>query len=98
MNMQAMLKQAQKLQNEMLKTQNEINEKEFIGKSSNVTMTFNGKRELLDCKIDMDSVDSEDIELLQDMILLAVNDAMKQINKETENKMGAYTNGMPGLF
>ena len=98
MNMQAMLKQAQKLQKDMLKTQEEINSKEFIGKSSSVTVKFNGKKELLDVKIDMDSIDPEDVELLQDMIMVAVNDAMKQINDETESKMGAYTSGMPGLF
>lgn len=98
MNMQAMLKQAQKLQNDMLKTQEEINNKTFIGKSSNVTVEFNGKREMLDCKIDMEAIDKDEIELLQDMLIVAVNDAMNQINKETESKMGAYTKGMPGLF
>ena len=98
MNMQAMLKQAQKLQKDMLDTQEEINNKEFIGKSSIVTVKMNGKKELLDVKIDMDKIESDDVELLQDMIIVALNDAMKQINKETESKMGKYTQGMPGLF
>ncbi len=98
MNMQAMLKQAQKLQKDMLKTQDEINSKEFIGKSSIVTVKMNGKKELLDVKIDMDKLENDDIELLQDMITVAFNDAMKQIDKETEEKMGVYTKGMPGLF
>ena len=98
MNMQAMLKQAQKLQKDMLKTQEEINSTEFIGKSSIVTVKMNGKKELLDVKIDLDNVDPDDVELLQDMIMVSINDAMKQIDKETESKMGAYTKGMPGLF
>ena len=98
MNMQAMLKQAQKLQKDMLATQEEINNKEFIGKSSIVTVKMNGKKELLDVKIDMEKIESDDVELLQDMIVVALNDAMKQIDKETESKMGKYTQGMPGLF
>ena len=98
MNMQAMLKQAQKLQKDMLATQEEINNKEFIGKSSIVTVKMNGKRELLDVKIDIEQIEADDVELLQDMITVAFNDAMKQIDKETESKMGKYTRGMPGLF
>ena len=98
MNMQAMLKQAQKLQKDMLATQEEINNKEFIGKSSIVTIKMNGKKEILDVKIDMAAIEVDDVELLQDMITVAFNDAMKQINKETESKMGKYTQGMPGLF
>ena len=98
MNMQAMLKQAQKLQKDMLATQEEINNKEFTGKSSIVTVKMNGKKELLDVKIDMDAIEADDVELLQDMITVAFNDAMKQIDKETESKMGKYTQGMPGLF
>ena len=98
MNMQAMLKQAQKLQKEMLNTQEKINTTEFTGKSSIVTVKMNGKRELLDVKIDIDKIEPDEIELLQDMIMVAINDANKQIEKEIESKMGAYTNGMPGLF
>jgi len=98
MNMQAMLKQAQKLQKDMLNAQEKINSTEFIGKSSIVTVKVNGKKELLDVKIDMEQIESDDVELLQDMIMVAINDAMKQIDKETEEKMGAYTKGMPGLF
>ncbi len=98
MNMQAMLKQAQKLQKDMLETQDKINSIEFTGKSSIVTVKMNGKKELLDIKIDMDKIEADDVELLQDMITVAFNDCMKQIDKETNDKMGAYTKGMPGLF
>ena len=98
MNMQAMLKQAQKLQKEMLETQEKINQTEFTGKSSIVTVKMTGAKELTDVKIDLDQIEADDLELLQDMILVAVNDAINQINKETEAKMGKYTQGMPGLF
>lgn len=98
MNMQAMLKQAQKLQKDMMETQEKINSTEFTGKSSIVTVKMNGKKELLDVKIDMDKIEADDVELLQDMIVVAINDANKQIDKETESKMGAYTKGIPGLF
>jgi DNA-binding YbaB/EbfC family protein len=98
MNMQAMLKQAQKLQKDMMQTQEKINESEFEGKSSAVTVKMNGKREVLDVKINLDSIDSDDVELLQDMVMVAFNDVLSKIEKEIESKMGAYTNGMPGLF
>lgn len=98
MNMQAMLKQAQKLQKDMLSAQQKINEMEFIGKSSLVTVKMNGKKELLDVKIDAETLDKDEVEMLQDMIMVAINDAQKQVDKEIESKMGAYTQGMPGLF
>ena len=98
MNMQAMLKQALKLQKEMLDTQEKINSTEFTGKSSIVTVKMTGAKELTDVKIDLEKIEEDDIDLLQDMIMVAVNDAIKQINKETESKMGKYTQGMPGLF
>ena len=59
---------------------------------------MNVKKELVDVKIDLDEIEADDVELLQDMIMVSVNDAINQINKETEAKMGKYTQGMPGLF
>lgn len=98
MNMQAMMKQAQKLQKDMLKTQDEINNTEYTGKSSIVTVKMNGKKELISVKINAELFDAEDLELLEDMIIVAINDATKKIDKDTEDKMGIYTKGMPGLF
>ena len=98
MNMQAMLKQAQKLQKDMMQTQEKINASEFEGKSSAVTVKMNGKREVLDVKINLENIESDDVELLQDMVMVAFNDVLSKIEKEIESKMGAYTNGMPGLF
>ena len=98
MNMQAMLKQAQKLQKDMMETQEKINETIFEGKSSIVTVKMNGKKELVDVKIAIDEIEKDDVELLQDIVMVAINDAIKQINDVTEKEMGAYTKGMPGLF
>ena len=98
MNMQAMLKQAQKLQKDMLKVQEEINAMTFTGKSSFVTVKVNGKKELIEVNIDSDGLDKDEVEMLQDMVLVACNDAFKQVDKTTEEKMGPYTKGMPGLF
>lgn len=98
MNIQAMMKQAQKLQKDMLDAKESINKMEFEGKSSFVTVVFNGNKEMKDVKLDLTEIDSDDVEMLQDMIMVAVNDAMKKIDDETERVMGKYTKGMPGLF
>ena len=96
MNMQAMLKQAQKLQSDMMKSQQEIHNMSFIGKSSMVSVTINGKGEVTEVKFDIDELEKDDIEMLQDATMLAFNDAKKQLDKITEEKMGAYTKGLPG--
>ena len=63
-----------------------------------VCVTINGKGEVIDVKFDIEEVEKDDIEMLQDASMLAFNDAKKQLDKVTEEKMGAYTKGMPGLF
>lgn len=98
MNIQAMMKQAQKLQKDMLIAKEEIEKTVFESKSSFVTIKATGKREIISINIDSDLLEKDDIEMLQDIIQVAINDIMKQIEKETENKMGKYTQGMPGLF
>ena len=98
MNMQAMLKQAQKLQKDMLKEQNEIQNKEFVGKSSLVTIVAMGNKKIKSVKIDAEELLKDDIEMLEDMIMVALNDCINQIDNETENKLGKYTQGMPGIF
>ena len=98
MNMQAMLKQAQALQKDMLKVKEEIDNTEFTGESSLVKVTLKGSKEVV--KVDIqcdDSLEKDDIEMLQDMIVIAMNDAMKKIDKTTESKMGKFGN-IPGLF
>lgn len=98
MNIQAMMKQAQALQKDMLKAKKEIDEKEFVGESSLVKITLLGTKEVKSVKIDSSSeLDKEDIEMLADMIMVAFNDATKKIDAETEKKMGKFAN-IPGLF
>ena len=98
MNIQAMMKQAQKLQKDMMKEKNEIDQTVFEGKSSFVTVEVNGKKEILKFKIDCDSLDKDDIEALEDMAVVALNEAMVKVDRLTEQKLGKYTQGMPGLF
>ena len=98
MNIQAMMKQAQKLQKEMMNAKQEIDESIFEGKSSFITAYVKGNKMIESIQIAQDHLEKEDIELLQDMILVAINDAMKKIDEETEKKLGKYTQGMPGLF
>ena len=98
MNMQAMLKQAQQLQKKMMEDKKAIDEKVFEGKSSLVTVTMTGDKKTKSVKINSDELNLDDVEMLEDMIMLAFNDVMSKIDKETEDKMGKYTQGMPGLF
>ncbi len=97
MNMQAMLKQAQALQKDMMKVKDEIDNTEFEGVSSFVKVIVMGNKSLKSVEIDADSLDKDDVEALQDMIVVAINDANKKIDAEMEKKMGKFGN-IPGLF
>ena len=97
MNMQAMVQQAQKLQRDMLKAKDEVEGKTFTSKQSLVEVVMKGNKEVLSVKIEAENLDKEDIEMLEDMIVLAVNENIKQIDKEMENKLGKF-GGMAGLL
>lgn len=98
MNIQAMMKQAQSLQKDMMKVKDEIDKTEFIGESSLVKVTIKGTKEVVKVEINCDdTLDSDDIELLQDMIMVAINEANKKVDKAMEQKMGKFGN-IPGLF
>jgi DNA-binding YbaB/EbfC family protein len=97
MNMQAMMQQAQKLQRDMLKAKDEVEGKTFTSKQSLVEVVMKGNKEVLSVKIEAENLDKEDIEMLEDMIVLAVNENIKQIDKEMENKLGKF-GGMAGLL
>ena len=97
MNMQAMLKQAQNMQKDMMKIKSEIDNTEFTGESSLVKVTVMGDKKVVDVKIDADSLDKDDIEMLQDMFVVAMNEANKKIDETTEKKMAKFGN-IPGLF
>lgn len=98
MNMQQLMQQAQKMQRDITKKQDEINAKLFTGKSEWIEVIFNGKREIQSLKLLIDQpIDKDDQEMLEDMIMLAIKDAFKQIEKETDEKLGQYAS-MSGLF
>lgn len=97
MNMQAMLRQAQQMQKDMLKAKDEIDKTEFTGESSFVKVTLMGNKTVKKVEIDAESLDKDDVEALEDMLVVAINDAQKKIDAETEKKMGRFGN-IPGLF
>lgn len=99
MNMQSIMAQAQKMKKDIEKKQNEIDSKEFISESEFVTIKMNGKRELQKLKINKNLItDAEDVDVLEDMITVAIKDILKQIETEYESKMGMYGSGLSGLM
>ena len=95
MNMN-MIKQAQKMQQEMLRMQQELETKEFQGSAGGgvVTAVVTGKRDLKSVAIDPEAVDPDDVEMLQDMIVAAVNSALKAAEDDAGNAMQKITGGM----
>ena len=96
MNIQALMKQAQTLQKDMMKTKEEIDNMTFTGTSSFISVTVKGNTEVAKVTIDNDDITSDDKEMIEDMLVVALNDAFKQIDKVTEQKMGKYSSMMPG--
>lgn len=104
MNIQQMMKQAQKMQKKMEEIQEEAG-KEIVEASAGggmVTVSVNGKQELLSMKIEEDVVSSDDIEMLQDLIVAAVNEGIRKSQEMVQEKMSKVTGGMgmniPGMF
>lgn len=95
-NMQGMMKQMQKMQKQMQAEQAELEATEFIGNAPNdmVKVTFTGDRNLKDVVINPAIVDPDDVDTLQDMLVVAVNDAMQKIDQQTAQTMGKYTRGL----
>ena len=102
MNQAAMIKQAQKMQQEMLRMQEEMENKTFTASAGGgmVTASVNGKHELLNLEIKPDAVDPDDVEMLQDMVIAAVNEAMRAADADSANNMSRLTGGLNlgGLF
>lgn len=99
MNMQSIMAQAQKMQRDITKKKEEIDATNFIGKSEWVEVVFNGKKELKKLQIlKKDSIEEDEIEILEDMLSIAIKDVLKQIDAETEKKLGAYSQSLNGLF
>lgn len=102
MNQMAMMKQAQKMQQEMLRMQEEMENKTYTATAGGgvVSASVNGKHEIVDLKIDPDAVDPDDVDMLQDMVMAAVNEAMRTADAEAANNMSRLTGGLNlgGLF
>ena len=102
MNQAAMMKQAQKLQQEMIRMQQEQEAKTYTAKAGGgmVSATVSGKHELVALEINPEAVDPDDVEMLQDMILAAVNEAMRAADAEAASNMSRLTGGLNlgGLF
>jgi nucleoid-associated protein EbfC len=100
-NLGSLMKQAQKMQAEMQKAQEELEVSIFEAQSGGgaVKVSFNGKKQMQSIIIQPEAVDPDDVEMLQDMVLAAVNQAMANIDDQTQEKMGRLTGGMklPGF-
>ena len=102
MNQAALMKQAQKMQQDMLRMQEEMENKTYSATSGGgmVTATVNGKHEVLNLEIKPEAVDPDDVEMLQDMVIAAVNEAMRSADTDSANNMSRLTGGLNlgGLF
>ncbi len=104
-NVQSMMKQAQKMQENMAKLQAELDEREYTIKTggSAVELVIDGKKEVKSLKIDPEVVDPEDVEMLQDLVIAAVNEGIRTVEDTNSKEMEKITGslsipGMPGLF
>ncbi len=98
-NMNNLMKQAQRMQRQMEEGQRELETKEFVAKAGGgaVEVTVNGKKEVLRITLSEEIVDPEDIETLQDAVLAAVNEALRQAEAASSEMMGKMTGGLGGL-
>ena len=101
-NMQQLARQAQKLQQQMAKMQEDLEAREYEASAGGgmVSVKVNGKKELLAVEIKPEAVDPDDVEMLQDLVMAAVNEALRAATETTEREMSKLTGGlnMPGLF
>lgn len=97
-----LLKQAQKMQRQVAELQEELGKKTFEGRAGGgmITVVVNGKREFVSIKIDPQVIDPEDAEILEDMVTVAIRDAMSQAEKANETAMSGVTGGLglPGMM
>lgn len=101
-NMNSMIKQAQKMQDEITALQSDIEQREFSATSGGgaVEVTVTGAKNIKSLTIKPEVVDPEDVEMLQDLVVSAINEAMNEVEKVTEDEMNKITGGvaLPGLF
>lgn len=99
MNIQSLMKQAQAMQKNLMDSKKKIEEMTFEGTSELVTVKMNGKREILSVKIKEDThLEQDDFEILEDMVMIAVNDALKKVEQEINSKLGSQAGALGGLL
>ncbi len=99
MNMQNLMREAQKMQAELKKTQKEIEESRYEGSSSLVSVVMNGKKEVLSIKINVkEPISTDETEMLEDMIMIAINNAGKKVEETKKEKLSCYGQGLSGLI
>lgn len=99
MNIQALMKQAQAMQKNLMDSKKKIEEMTFEGTSELITVKMNGKREILSVKIKEDThLEQDDFEILEDMVMIAVNDALKKVEQEINSKLGSQAGALGGLL
>ncbi len=99
-NMANLMKQAQKMQRQMEEQAKEMESREFTATAGGgaVEVTISGKREVLKVKLQEEVVDPDDVEMLEDLIVAAVNEALRKVDEESGNAMSKLAGGMPGMF
>lgn len=99
-NMNQLMKQAKKMQDEIMKAQEALGQRAIEGTSGGgaVKVVMDGHKVVKDIQLDKEVVSPDDVEMLQDLILAALNDATQKVEELTESELGKYTRGMPGLF
>ena len=99
MNMNALMQQAKKMQEQMMKAQEELENAEVVGKAGGemVVVTMNGKKEIKSIKLNKTAVDPDDVEMLEDLIIVAINDASAKAEELSKEKMGPM-GGLGGLM
>lgn len=98
MNMQALMRQAQQMQNDIMKMQKELEKTEYEGKSSLVTVVVNGKKEVVKLSInEKENLGEDEMEMLEDLIIVAFNDAVKKVDMDKEKKLGKFQ-GLAGMI
>lgn len=96
MNMQAMMKQAKKMQKEMMAAQQNLASQEFVGQAPDdmVVAKVNGEKKLIDLQVKPEAVDPDDVDMLTDLVMAAVNNAMAAADEAAKSQLGKYTQGM----
>lgn len=99
MNIQSLMREAQKMQKNLEKTQEELKNTTYEGTSSLVSIVLNGNKDIVSVKIKSDdALEKDDLEMLEDMIIVAFKEASKKVDSDKEKKLGKYGQGLAGLM